>query len=197
MKKHFVKVPVDFETPVSAEAMKEKIDGEIAATAKLTLYKYKGQPMWFWRREGNSVTLRYCEDYRGDMCDIAFTGELRDGLSGCQLDGVIRKPSGVWAIFWIVLVISLIVAIGLPLILSLNPDVPLYNAAPLAVFLLPVAYIEAQLLMFDSKKLRAMNEKLREFTLAENIDLLADEYDENSTDCTDDGENAESGEKKE
>ena len=189
MRKHFVKIPVTLETMLTREELCGRIDAEIEAVRKLQLYKYRSQPMWFWKRSESAVELMYCESYKTDMCDIMFKGEIKDGLSGCQLDGFIKKPKGIWAIVNSICVFAAVLTVGLPVILSQSPDIPLYNAAPLMIFLLPVAYIIAQLLMFETKRLAAMNERLRTLTLAQNTDVLGEELEDEK----EDGEHDERG----
>ena len=48
--------------------------------------------------------------------------------------------------------------------------------------LVPVAFIEVNLLMFDKKRIKTVNGYLREFTAAENTDVLGEELAEDQRD---------------
>ena len=142
--KKIAKIPVTFESRLSSEEFAQKVKDVVAEQDENVTYAEKGRQIFYWESLGDDkYSLKFYHSYKSDMCDTAFYGQVNKGLSGCQLDGHIKKPGGVF-------------------LLTLRP----------------VALVEVNLLMFDKKRLKAINEYLREFTTAENIDVLGEELEE-------------------
>ncbi|MCM1054294.1 MAG: hypothetical protein NC394_02120 [Bacteroides sp.] len=181
--KKIAKIPVTFESRLSSEEFAEKVESEIADQEENVTYAEKGRQIFYWEILGpDSYSLKFYHSYKSDMCDTAFFGTVHKGLSGCQLDGHIKKPAGIWAIFWIIIAAALLIlsAFSVAILLSETPETGL-----IPVFLLtlvPVAFVEVNLLMFDKKRLKSINEYLREFTSAENTDVLGEELAEDERD---------------
>lgn len=176
MSKKIARIPITLDSAASCGETEEKIDEAIEQQREL--YKQKGKPVFVWERNGEEVFLRYHQTYKKDMGDTAFKGKLKKGLTGCQLDGYICKPKAVWVIFWIIAAVFLILLVGLPVLLSQSPDIPLYYALPLLTFAAIGVYILVSLLMFDKKRLRTLNDYLRDFMKASNTDVLGEELEE-------------------
>ena len=180
--KKIAKIPVIFESPLSAEEFAQKVKDTIAereSELEENLSDEKGRQVFIWEApKDNEYELKFYHSYKSDMCDTAFKGTLQKGLKGCQLDGQIKKPAGIWAIFWVIIGVALLIAavFSFALMFSESPEMGL-----VPVFLLvfvPVAFIEVNLLMFDKKRLKAINDYLMKFTSAENISVLAEELEE-------------------
>ena len=176
MSRKIARIPVTLDSAMSKEETEKKID--LAIEQQRELYKQKGKPVFVWERNGEELFLRYHQTYKKDMGDTAFKGKLKKGLAGCQLDGYICKPKAVWVIFWAIAAIFVIFFAGLPVLLSQSPDIPLYYALPFLTFAAIGVYILVSLLMFDKKRLRTLNDYLREFMKASNTDALGEELDE-------------------
>ena len=170
----YVKVPVSFETTMKKDELRAKIDAECEKLTKNKLKKRHGEMLYLWEKKGENIELTLYHAVKKDMPDTKFTGEIKDGLSGCQLDGFIKKPLGIWVIFWAITALTLLVTIGFPLLLMQNPEIPIINAWPFLVLLAIPAFILSSLLAFEKKRLKAINDYLREFTTAHNTDVLDD-----------------------
>lgn len=174
--KKAIRVPVTFESGLTTEELGEKIDKE-AASDIWRESGLKGRQIYLWRREGENVELKYYHSYRSDMCDTMFQGTLNKGLQGSQLDGFIKKPATVWAIFWTIIGIALIVTAALLFAVGFSQQHEFGLLLIFPLILLVVAFIEASLLRFEKKRLANINNYLREFTSAENTDVLGEELD--------------------
>lgn len=179
--KKYVKVPVAFETMTSKADMEAKIDAEMSELNRENIAKRKGEMLYLWSKNDENVFLTLYQAYGKDMADTMFKGTIVEGLNGSQLNGNIVKPRGIWGVFYGILIGTILIAIGFTLLLMQNPDMPIVNAWPFLIFLAIPAYILVNLLSFDKKRLRAINEYLRGFTLAENIDVLEEQLDEDDS----------------
>lgn len=179
--KRAIRIPVTFESRLSTEELGQKIDDEIHSDIWRES-DLKGRQIYIWRREGDSVELKYFHSYRSDMCDTMFQGVMNKGLQGSQLDGSIKKPAGVWAIFWVIIGIALAVTAALLFAVGFSeePELGLLLIFPLV--LVVVAFIEASLLRFEKSRLANINKYLREFTSAENTDVLGEDLDSDERD---------------
>lgn len=180
--KKIAKIPVTFESPLSSEEFAQKVKDTIDERESELMdnpSNEKGRELFIWEiLNTDEYILKFYHSYKSDMCDTAFKGRLQKGLKGCQLDGEIKKPKGIWAVFWVIIGAALLIAaaFALALLLSETPETGL-----IPVFLLifvPVAFVEVNLLMFDKKRLKAINEYLMGFTSSENISVLAEELEE-------------------
>lgn len=177
--KKIAKIPVTFESRLSSEEFAQKVKEIVAEQEENVTYAEKGRQIFYWESTGDDkYSLKFYHSYKSDMCDTAFYGQVNKGLSGCQLDGHIKKPGGIWAIFWVIIAVALLIlfAFSIAVLLSETPETGLIPVFLLT--LIPVAFVEVNLLMFDKKRLKAINEYLREFTTAENIDVLGEELEE-------------------
>ena len=179
--KRAIRIPVTFESGLSVEELEHKIEEEVSSEIWRES-DLKGRQIYLWRYDGGIVELKYYHSYRSDMCDTMFQGTLNKGLQGSQLDGFIKKPATVWAIFWVIIGISLIVtgALLFAVGFSEEPELGLLLIFPL--ILLVVAFIEAGLLRFEKRRLANINNYLREFTLADNTDVLGEDLDSDERD---------------
>lgn len=161
---------------MSEEALKKKIDAAITEQALPENLPEKSRQYFYWQKRGEKVELKFYHSFRSDMCDTSFVGKIEKGLSNCRLEGKIVKPAGVWAVFWIIIGVAIIIsaAFFISMMLSAEPELGMIPIFLLVVFV-PVTFVEINLLMFDKKRLKTINSYLREFTEAENEDLLADE----------------------
>ena len=175
--KRAIRVPVTFESGLSTEELTQKIDEEISSDIWRES-DLKGRQIYLWRYDGGIVELKYYHSYHSDMCDTMFQGVLNKGLQGSQLDGTIKKPATVWAIFWVIIGITFIVTAALLFAVgfSQEPELGLLLIFPL--ILLVVAFIESNLLRFEKKRLANINKYLREFTSAENTDVLGEDLED-------------------
>lgn len=177
--KKIAKIPVTFESRLSSEEFAQKVKEVVAEQEENVTYAEKGRQIFYWESPGDDkYSLKFYHSYKSDMCDTAFYGQVNKGLSGCQLDGHIKKPGGIWAIFWVIIAVAILIlfAFSIAMLLSENAETGLIPVFLLT--LIPVAFVEVNLLMFDKKRLKAINEYLREFTTAENIDVLGEELEE-------------------
>lgn len=175
--KRFLKIPVEFETALTEEQLLEKVSEKIKEQQEENLYSQKGRELYLWERDNDSLSLKYYHSFKNDMCDTAFKGKTEKGLRGCRLEGFIKKPSGIWAVFWVIIGITLTI-IGAFFTASLFADDPQLFLIPVfGLVVLGVAFVEINLLMFDKKRLRAINDYLREFTSAENVDVLGEDLE--------------------
>ena len=179
--KRAIKVPVTFESRLSAEELGQKIDEEINSDIWRES-NLKGRQIYLWRREGDSVELKYFHSYHSDMCDTMFQGVMNKGLQGSQLDGAIKKPAGVWAIFWVIIGIALAVTAALLFAVGFSEEHEIGLLLIFPLILLVVAFIEASLLRFEKSRLANINKYLREFTSAENTDVLGEDLDSDERD---------------
>ena len=179
--KRAIRVPVTFESRLSAEELGQKIDGEISSDIWRES-NLKGRQIYLWRREGDSVELKYFHSYRSDMCDTMFQGVMNKGLQGSQLDGFIKKPAGVWAIFWVIIGIALAVTVALLFAVGFSEEHEIGLLLIFPLILLVVAFIEVSLLRFEKSRLANINKYLREFTSAENTDVLGEDLDSDERD---------------
>ena len=175
--KRFLKIPVEFETALTEEELKGQIDEKIKETQEENLYSQKGRELFLWERGNDSVSLKFYHSFRNDMCDTAFYGDIVKGLKGSRLEGFIKKPPCIWAVFWVIIGITLLVMAAF-LIASLFADDPQPVLIPIfGLVVLGVAFVEVNLLMFDKKRLRVINNYLREFTSAANVDVLGEDLE--------------------
>ena len=175
--KRAIKVPVTFESGLTAEELSQKIDQE-ASSDVWREGNMKGRQIYLWRREGDNVELKYYHSYLSDMCDTMFQGRLNKGLQGSQLDGFIKKPGGVWAIFWVIIGVSVLITAVLLFAVGFSDEPELGLLLIFPLILLVVAFIEANLLRFEKKRLANINKYLREFTSAENTDVLGEDLED-------------------
>ena len=175
--KRAIRIPVTFESGLSTEELTRKIDEEVSSDIWRES-NLKGRQIYLWRREGDSVELKYYHSYRSDMCDTMFQGVLNKGLQGSQLDGAIKKPATVWAIFWVIIGIALIVTAALLFAVGFSEEHELGLLLIFPLILLVVAFIEANMLRFDKNRLSNINKYLREFTSAENTDVLGEDLED-------------------
>ena len=176
--KKILKVPVAYDTELSKEELEEKLKATIEEQALPENLPEKSRQYFHWRSSEDVYELKFYHSFRSDMCDTAFVGQIEKGLSGSRLEGEIKKPGGVWAVFWSIIGAALLISLVffLSLLLSAEPEVGMIPIFLLVVFV-PAAFVEVSLLMFDSKRLRIINKYLREFTEATNQDLLEDELE--------------------
>ena len=179
--KRAIRLPVTFESGLTAEELTQKIDEEIDSDIWRES-NLRGRQIYLWQRDGDNVELKYYHSYRSDMCDTMFQGTLNKGLQGSQLDGFIKKPATVWAIFWVIIGIALIVTAALLFAVGFSEEPELGLLLIFPLILLVVAFIEASLLRFEKNRLANINKYLREFTSAENIDVLGEELEEDERD---------------
>ena len=174
--KKIVKVPVAYDTELSKEELEEKLKNTIEEQALPENRPEKSRQYFYWRSQEDVYELKFYHSFRSDMCDTAFVGQIEKGLSGSRLEGEIKKPAGVWAVFWSIIGVALLISIVffLSVLLSAEPEVGMIPLFMLVVFV-PAAFVEVSLLMFDSKRLRIINKYLRDFTEATNQDMLEDE----------------------
>lgn len=176
--KKIARIPAEFQCPLSENELKEKIMKAIEEQQLEENHPEKGRQYFFWEESKEEYRLRFYHSYRNDMCDTAFHGIISKGLEGCCLEGFFKKPGGVWGVFWTIIGAAFAIALAffLSLFLSQEPElgmIPIFLAV-----LVPVAFIEVNLLMFDKKRIKAINEYLREFTAAANTDVLGEELEE-------------------
>ena len=179
--KRAIRVPVTFESRLTTEELTQKIDEEMSSDI-WRQSDLKGRQIYMWRRDGDNVELKYCHSYLSDMCDTMFQGTLNKGLQGSQLDGFIKKPAGVWAIFWVIIGIAAIVTGGLLFAVGFSEEPELGLLLIFPLILLVVAFIEASLLRFDKSRLAEINRYLRELTSAENTDVLGEDLESDERD---------------
>ena len=174
--KKIVKVPVAYDTELSKEELEEKLKNTIEEQALPENLPEKSRQYFYWRSQEDVYELKFYHSFRSDMCDTAFVGQIEKGLSGSRLEGEIKKPAGVWAVFWSIIGVALLISIVffLSVLLSAEPEVGMIPLFMLVVFV-PAAFVEVSLLMFDSKRLKIINKYLRDFTEATNQDMLEDE----------------------
>lgn len=177
--KKIAKIPVTFESRLSSEEFAQKVKEVIAEQEENVTYAEKGRQIFYWESTGDDkYSLKFYHSYKSDMCDTAFYGQVNKGLSGCQLDGHIKKPGGIWAIFWVIIAVALLILFAFSIAILLSETAETGLIPVFLLTLIPVAFVEVNLLMFDKKRLKAINEYLREFTTAENIDVLGEELEE-------------------
>ena len=179
--KRAIKLPVTFESGLTTEELTQKIDEEISSDIWRES-NLRGRQIYLWQRDGDNVELKYYHSYHSDMCDTMFQGTLNKGLQGSQLDGFIKKPATVWAIFWVIIGIALIVTAALLFAVGFSEEPELGLLLIFPLILLVVAFIEASLLRFEKSRLANINNYLREFTSAKNIDVLGEELEEDERD---------------
>lgn len=173
------KVPAIFESGMSAEEFEDKVKEAMTEQAEDEEASERGRLLYLWEKsEKGEYIVKLYHSYKHDMCDTAFRGKAVKGLSGSQLEGEFYKPGGVWAIFWVIIGIALIAALvfGIAIIVSEEPELGLIPI--LLLLLVPVAFVEVNLLMFDKKRLKLLNGYLREFTAANNIDIISEELED-------------------
>ena len=179
--KRAIRIPVTFESRLTTEEMTQKIDEEVSSDIWRES-NLRGRQIYLWQRDGDNVELKYYHSYHSDMCDTMFQGTLNKGLQGSQLDGFIKKPATVWAIFWVIIGIALIVTAALLFAVGFSDEPELGLLLIFPLILLVVAFIEASLLRFEKNRLANINNYLREFTSAENTDVLGEELEEDERD---------------
>ena len=179
--KRAIKIPVTIESGLSTEELTQKIDREVSSDIWRES-DLKGRQIYLWQRQGENVELKYYHSYRSDMCDTMFQGTLNKGLQGSQLDGFIKKPATVWAIFWVIIGIALAVTAALLFAVGFSEEPELGLLLVFPLILLVVAFIEANLLRFEKNRLANINKYLRDFTSAENTDVLGEELEDNERD---------------
>lgn len=174
--KKIAKVSVAYDTELSKEELEKKLKSGIEEQALPENLPERSRQYFYWSNKDDTYELKFYHSFRSDMCDTAFVGQIEKGLSGCRLEGEIKKPAGVWAVFWSIIGVTALISIVffLSVLLSEIPELGLIPLFMLVVFV-PVAFVEVNLLMFDKKRLEAVNKYLREFTEAINQDILEDE----------------------
>lgn len=178
--KRSVKVPVTYDSEMTVEELIAKMDeanGEIDLTSNL-----KGREIYLWRHEGENTELRFYHSYRSDMCDTMFSGTLRKGLKGSQLDGFIKKPAGIWGVFWTIIGLALLLTLGLAVTILLSDTIDAQFVLLAPVILIVAAFIGASLLRFDKGRLADINSYLRKFTGSENTDVLGEDLEADERD---------------
>lgn len=176
--KKIARIPAEFECPLSETKLKEKIMKTIEEQQLEENCPEKGRQYFLWEESKEEYRLRFYHSYKNDMCDTAFHGIISKGLEGSRLEGFFKKPVGVWGVFWTIIGVAFAIASAffLSVFLSQEPElgmIPIFLAV-----LVPVAFIEVNLLMFDKKRIKAINEYLREFTDAHNTDVLGEELED-------------------
>lgn len=176
--KKIARVPVAYDTKLSKDELEARLNEKISEQALPENLPERSRQYFYWSRRENTYELKFYHSFRSDMCDTAFVGQIEKGLSGSRLEGIIKKPAGVWAVFWSIIGVAAVISIVffLALMLSTEPEPGLIPIFMLVVYV-PVAFVEVNLLMFDKKRLKAVNKYLRDFTEAENQDLLEDELE--------------------
>lgn len=176
--KKIARIAAEFESPLSENDLKKKIAKTIEDQNLDENRPEKSRQYFFWEDNKGEYRLRFYHSYKNDMCDTAFHGIISKGLNGCRLEGFFKKPAGVWGVFWTIIGVASTIALAffLSVFLSEEPElgmIPIFLAV-----LVPVAFIEVNLLMFDRKRIKTINDYLREFTAAENTDVLGEELAE-------------------
>lgn len=180
--KKIARIAAEFESPLSESELKEKIAKTIEEQELEDNRPEKSRQYFFWEDNKGEYRLRFYHSFKNDMCDTAFHGIISKGLEGCRLEGFFKKPAGVWGVFWAIMGVTFAIALAffLSVFLSEEPElgmIPIFLAV-----LVPVAFIEVNLLMFDKKRIKTVNGYLREFTAAENTDVLGEELAEDQRD---------------
>ncbi len=176
--KKIARIPAEFECPLSENELKEKISTAIEEQQLEDNLPEKGRQYFFWEENQGEYRLRFFHSYKNDMCDTSFHGIINKGLEGSRLEGFFKKPAGVWGVFWTIIGIAFIIALAFFLSVFLSDEPELGMIPVFLVVLVPVAFIEVNLLMFDKKRIKAINEYLRDFTAAQNSDVLGEELEE-------------------
>lgn len=176
--KKTVRIPVTFESAMSLSETEEKLDAAISKQKELKLYKMKGHMLYLWERSDKNVRLKYFHDYKNDMCDTMFHGELKEGFAGSQLDGEICKPKGIWICFWGFIALVVIILLAWLMYLMLDPEFEFGSMLPMLVLIIPSAFICYNFLKFDKKRLENINKFLREFMMATNVDVLGEDLED-------------------
>lgn len=174
--KRAIKVPVTYESNFSPEELEEKMleeNRKVSMSSNL-----KGREIFLWSIEGDRVQLKFYHSYHSDMCDTMFIGTLNKGLQGSQLDGFIKKPAGIWGVFWTILAVALLIGAGIVLaaLMSVEIQAGLILLAPLVLAV--AAFIGASMLRFDKQRLAQINDYMREFTESKSTDVLGEELAE-------------------
>lgn len=172
------KIPAQFECPFSQKELEDKIHNAIEEQEKEENLPERSRQYFFWEEYKGEYRLRFFHSYKSDICDTAFYGVINKGLENCRLEGFYKKPAAVWGIFWSIVGVASAIALAffISMMLSESPEltmIPLFLAV-----LIPVAFILVNLLMFDKKRLKTINDYLREFTSAANIDIINEELEE-------------------
>ncbi|MCM1298982.1 MAG: hypothetical protein NC203_09830 [Firmicutes bacterium] len=176
--KRILKIPVEFETALTEEELKGRIEEKIKEQQEENLYSQKGRELFLWENREDGFSLKYHHSFKNDMCDTAFYGSTKKGLKGCRLEGFIKKPPCIWAVFWVIIGVMLLIMAAF-FIASLFADDPQPALIPIfGLVMVGVAFVEVNLLMFDKKRLRTINDHLREFTAAANTDVLGEELED-------------------
>lgn len=178
--KKSVKVPIAYETKMTSEELSQKIDEEISDLLSADMSKMKAREVMLWEKdESGKIKLKFCHSFRSDMCDTMFEGKIEQGLEGSRLEGFIKKPSGIWAFFWVIIGIVALIAAGLVAAVLASSDPAPELLIFFALAMVPVAFVEVNLLQFDLARLKTINDYLREFTQAVNTDVLGEELEAN------------------
>lgn len=176
--KKIARVSAEFECPLSENELKEKIMKTIEEQQLEENHPEKGRQYFFWEESKGEYRLRFYHSYKNDMCDTAFHGIISKGLEGCRLEGFVKKPGGVWGVFWTIIGVAFVIALAFFLSLFMSQEPEMGMIPVFLLVLVPVAFIEVNLLMFDKKRIKAINEYLREFTAARNTDVLGEELED-------------------
>lgn len=173
------KFPAIFESDMSAEDFDVKVKETITEQTEDEEASEKGRLLYLWEKtEDDGYTVKLYHSYKNDMCDTAFRGKAVKGLSGSQFEGEFFKPGGVWAVFWVIIGIALAVALVFSIAILASEEPELGLVPIFLLILVPVAFVEVNLLMFDKKRLKLLNDYLREFTDAKNIDVISEELED-------------------
>lgn len=184
--KRFVKIDLQMSSNYSVEEIKARVDGKIEEQSQLKLPNLKSSPLFLWSREDDVVTLKYYHSYKSDLCDTMFEGRLVQGLNGCQLVGKICKPKLIWGLFFgfialavVILLICVISFLGqLTFDVAASGDYSMLNHLPAFLLVIPAVYVGIYFLVFDKKRLKTINDELRTFMNAYDIDVIGEELEE-------------------
>lgn len=176
--KKIAKIPAEFESPLSEKELKEKISTAIAEQQLEDNLPEKGRQYFFWEEKQGEYRLRFYHSYKNDMCDTAYHGIINKGLEGSCLEGFFKKPAGIWGVFWTIIGIAIVIAAAFFISIFLSEEPELGMIPIFLTVLVPVAFIEVNMLIFDKKRIKALNKYLREFTSAQNTDVLGEELEE-------------------
>lgn len=176
--KKIARIAADFESPLSESELKEKIAKTIEEQELEENHPERSRQYFFWESGNGEYRLRFFHSYKNDMCDTAFYGIINKGLNGCRLEGFFKKPAGVWGVFWTIIGVACAIALAFFLSVFLSEEPELGMIPIFLTVLVPVAFIEVNLLMFDKKRIKTINDYLREFTAAKNTDVLGEELEE-------------------
>ncbi|MCM1334054.1 MAG: hypothetical protein NC084_09290 [Bacteroides sp.] len=161
--KKFIRIPYEEESRFPLERLSARLDREIAAQQKRSLYKLKGEPLFLLLKKGEEYTLRYYHSYKKDFCDTCLRFTLVPGLERSGVKGSFRKPFGSWAFFWGVIATLLIDFIVITYCFLFTSGFSLETALMISgTAILVRAYVCVSLMQFNAERLKMLkNEMLR------------------------------------